>query len=364
MAAVYSRAVGRVYMYEEYADDDARTNIDARACSHCVRRTTCSNVAAVFGQVGATFTASTFLSSDVSSTAAKSSTVLLQRPSFAKLYNDYTPRCLNRVLNPERILSLRKYIANLDLFLPSSGGVGSNALVDYIYFHTNVTVRHNLTNVDQEHHWHGFSCHLASPFVLPLIRDPNQTTLVLVGDIWNSLASQYRRKFTAWNIAKTRYGDMKCQRPLQHHMTLYPADPAAQKLLLYTYIFHSTGPNTVFLQAPYMKETINEALVMLGFDGTLIKVMEGFQVVETRSYYNPDDYPEAAELYKPYRRLTSILNTMPKVWRSSDTPNVLKRYLLCELISDEPEGQSVRHLPECLAFAKHDGEDEGERIII
>jgi hypothetical protein len=114
-------------------------------------------------------------------------------------------------------------------------------------------------------------------------------------------------------------------------MNKFPRDPAAIKMMLLSYMLYPES--TVFLQAPYTKESINDALTLLG-KPELVHQMENFSVRERGNYSQADsDFVKVLPMYKPYQRLEEILGEMPRAWKASDTPRKfapLYSYLLAE----------------------------------
>jgi hypothetical protein len=102
-------------------------------------------------------------------------------------------------------------------------------------------------------------------------------------------------------------------------------------MMLLSYILYPES--TVILQAPYTKESINDALTLLG-KPELVHQMEGFSVRE-RGNYSQDagEFVKLLPMYQPYQRLEEILEKMPRAWKASDTPRhfaPLYSYLLAE----------------------------------
>jgi hypothetical protein len=97
-------------------------------------------------------------------------------------------------------------------------------------------------------------------------------------------------------------------------------------MMLLSYMLYPES--TVFLQAPYTKESIHAALTLLG-KPDLVHQMDNFSIRE-RGNYSQDANLPLVPLYQPYYRLEEILGEMPSAWKASDTPHKLYSYLLAE----------------------------------
>jgi hypothetical protein len=102
-------------------------------------------------------------------------------------------------------------------------------------------------------------------------------------------------------------------------------------MMLLSYILYPES--TVILQAPYTKESINDALTLLD-KPDLVHQMEDFSVRERGNYsQHADEFVKLLPMYQPYQRLEEILAEMPRAWKASDTPSKfspLYSYLLAE----------------------------------
>ncbi len=102
-------------------------------------------------------------------------------------------------------------------------------------------------------------------------------------------------------------------------------------MMLLSYILYPES--TVILQAPYTKESINDALTLLG-KPDLVHQMENFSVRERGNYsQDTNEFVKLLPMYQPYQRLEEILGEMPRAWKTSDTPSrfsPLYSYLLAE----------------------------------
>jgi hypothetical protein len=102
-------------------------------------------------------------------------------------------------------------------------------------------------------------------------------------------------------------------------------------MMLLSYILYPES--TVILQAPYTKESINDALILLG-KPDLVHQMENFSVRKRGNYSQYDsEFVKLLPMHQPYQRLEEILGEMPRAWKASDTPSKfspLYSYLLAE----------------------------------
>ena len=301
-------------------------------------------------------------------------------PTFARHQQDFHNTCPDEFL--ELVPRLQNYLNSLDLFIPSTGGVGSNALVDFIHFKTTYKVRDEdpgqyELGKDRPLYGHQYMCHLGSPLLVPLVKQYNTSakTLVIVGDIWNAMASQHRRDYLEQNVAKLLYGYEWCKKNLTNYKSIYPRDPVGYKMLLWTYAttggyeFGSpkninTKPTTAFLKAPYTFDSVRHALELLGMDGLrdqLLAMKHKFPSARAKQKdlgttnntsssstsaatttiakkafwgrYRPDLFPEVWEMYQPYIKLQQLLDDeLSDAWLAHDTPNILMDYLRRELL--------------------------------
>jgi hypothetical protein len=95
-----------------------------------------------------------------------------------------------------RLPRLQSHVNSLDIYAVSHGGVGSNAIIDYMEHNTSLYVRSDDKEIHPE------SCHLGSPVWVPLVRQQPTLTIVLLEDFGRALCSLKKRKWLIMNIAK------------------------------------------------------------------------------------------------------------------------------------------------------------------
>ena len=222
--------------------------------------------------------------------------------------------CTNAYLDYEQ---LAMYINDLDLYVVSSGGVGGHALVDYLDAR-DVRVRPNAVLYHK-------TCHLGNERIVRAINnrtDLSTPTLVIVGDIWQSLASQHRRHALQRNIGKLRFGNAKCEWTYAKYLDDDPSDPVGIKTMLRTY--HSYV-NATFLRAPFTLESLKHALRLLNLDEHLV---DGFKLRERTYPVERNSINELRQLYEPYEQLDAIIadDDFPDAWFWH--PNALAQLLM------------------------------------
>jgi hypothetical protein len=304
------------------------------------------------------------------------------------------------------VAPLVDYISSLDLYILSHGGIGSNALVDHLDQHSSLTVKikdnSKSRNKKAKKKFYDYSCHLGNPVLVGLVRLPQQQqqhlllprippTLVIIGDFYNAFCSMKRRGWLNMNIAKNLYASQYCRTQWQYHLQQHGAatagpfstDPAGIKIMMLSHIFVASKNRTaaaaprdkdssspiVFLQAPYNRESIVQALELLllvsppssslANENGIInnadnnnntnnnntnridvqKHIDGFEVRPRQQHYNHSNssigsnnsnLDDLHALYKPYIQLEDILSRMPRAWTAADTPHELYDYLLAE----------------------------------
>jgi hypothetical protein len=302
----------------------------------------------------------------------------------------------------DNLPALQEYISSLDLYIVSHGGLGSNALIDHLDSHTSLKVKKHDDTTTADPLLYYASCHLGNPAFVALVRHLQQQhqdgstttqqrrippTLVMVGDFWNAFQSMKRRTWLNMNIAKNLYGSQACRSKWENSRTIFPKDPAGIKMMMLAHIVAaqqqqqqqqdsnsaaSAAAPIVFLQAPYTRESILQALQLLLLPATgstqddipsssapssssIERHLEGFQVQQRGTKYKTvadakqdtlasstrssptgiGQVPVGAvdpllELYQPYEALEEILTRMPRAWKAADTPRELLDYLLEE----------------------------------
>jgi hypothetical protein len=318
----------------------------------------------------------------------------------------------------DNLSALQEYISSLDLYIVSHGGLGSNALMDHLDAHTSLKVKvkqqqndtDTTTDTDSSSLYHS-SCHLGNPAFVALVRHLRQEqhqqqqrqdaatgskrrmippTLVIVGDFWNAFQSMKRRTWLNMNIAKNLYGSQACRSKWENSLPLFPTDPAGIKMMMLAHIVAAQQQQQqqqpedaapiVFLQAPYTRESIVQALQLLfpptiPASASVERHLDGFQVRQRGTQYKTvaaakqvgatststsssssgsptptgqeaatADVDPLLRLYQPYEALEDILTRMPRAWMASDTPRELLDYLVKEFsMNDMPfAGEKTR----------------------
>jgi hypothetical protein len=250
-------------------------------------------------------------------------TALLSRsiPVFRSIWHEIQGQGCQKT-TVERLPRLQRHVNSLDIFVVSHGGVGSNAIIDYMEQNTSFHAKGDDVEMYQQ------SCHLGSPVWVPLVRQQATPTLVLLGDFWRALCSMHKRKWLPMNIAKNFYGAQNCKagRFRNFYIKKFPRDPAGIKMMLLSYILYPDS--TVILQAPYTKESINAALTLLGKPdvGSIKWKTSPYESVATIStaktptslsrYCYGYDVPTSM----PYRRLEEFLGEMPRLESIGNAP--------------------------------------------
>ena len=215
--------------------------------------------------------------------------------------------------------SLRKHISTLDLWVVSHGGVGSNYLIDYLESQ-GLKLGPNLSK-----QYYQRICHLGNKNMVDMVWDGSGTpALVIVGDIWSSLLSQHRRNWLRMNVAKNIFGDQKCEmKSYSRYVDLNPEDPVGIKSMIKTFM---RTKNTVFLKAPYTKDSVAAALKMLGLQQVVDdKLLNSFMVAKRTSNAPVSSVAVLKPMYAPYENLQSLLSDeeMPDCWTQQSLPKSL-----------------------------------------
>lgn len=124
-------------------------------------------------------------------------TALLSRsiPVFRSIWHDIQGQECQKTIF-KRLPRLQRHVNSLDIYVVSHGGVGSNAIINYMEQNTSFHAKGDDEEMYRE------SCHLGSPVWLPLVRQQATPTLVIMGDFWRALCSMTKRKWLPMNIAK------------------------------------------------------------------------------------------------------------------------------------------------------------------
>merc|ERR1712013_822512 len=213
----------------------------------------------------------------------------------------------------DNIEDMREYIASLDLWVISHGGVGSEALVKYMEHHTDIKAGSKLYFPN----WHGSLRHFAEPWFGHTMwrikgqpkrseREPPTPILLVMGDIWNSLVSQHRRN------SLSRFGMRFCQHSSAWLIEHFPDDPVGIKSMFNTYT-HSAMENVVIVKAPFTKQSVVTALQQLNFTDAETQ-MAGFQIMQRSKVTPVNSTAELTQMYAPYIEFQRMLDEKPAVF--------------------------------------------------
>jgi hypothetical protein len=124
-------------------------------------------------------------------------TALLSRSisTFRSIWHEVQGQECQKIVM-KRLPRLQRHVNSLDIYVVSHGGVGSNAIIDYMEQNTSLHAKGDDEELYRQ------SCHLGSPVWVPLVRQQPTPTLVLIGDFWRALCSMKKRKWLRMNIAK------------------------------------------------------------------------------------------------------------------------------------------------------------------
>ena len=165
--------------------------------------------------------------------------------------------------------SLIEYINNLDVYILSPGGVGSNHITDFLLSH-NFNVRPDLLKCQD-------TCHYPYKLI------PDKKTIYLYGDVKNAVTSQYKRELLHYNATKLQLKRDYDHKPLEYFIETFPDDPLGIRK---QYNNIKNTPNTAMVQYPYTADSMKEA-----FDKLDITVdMSEFIVKERMNYNITDEY--------------------------------------------------------------------------
>ena len=160
--------------------------------------------------------------------------------------------------------SLIEYINNLDVYILSPGGVGSNHITDFLLSH-NFNVRPDLLKCQD-------TCHYPYKLI------PDKKTIYLYGDVKNAVISQYKRELLHYNATKLQLKRDYDHKPLEYFIETFPDDPLGIRK---QYNNIKNTPNTAMVQYPYTADSMKEA-----FDKLDITVDMSDFIVKERMNYN------------------------------------------------------------------------------
>lgn len=233
------------------------------------------------------------------------------------------PACC-RCAGPSRQLlwTHQQYIASLDLHVVSSGGVGSNALVQSLQSNGTVRVQTNQRLYEE-------TCHPPRPFVkAPLV---NATPVLFIfGDLLNAISSVVRQGYVRYNYEKLVFGtDSKCCHGLTNatcptsHLTrlleLGHPDPFGIARQRAAFLAADTaGVPVAFVRYPPNRSTVSAALRSLGLGH--IDVRSVLETAPPRRPHRGRPGALQAALHHRYALLAEAEHDTPAVFRGLDAP--------------------------------------------
>jgi hypothetical protein len=157
-------------------------------------------------------------------TFSSNETALLSRsiPVFQSIWHEIQGQgCQKRIM--KRLPRLQRHVNSLDIYVVSHGGVGSNAMIDYIEQNTSMHAKGD----DEE--MYRQSCHIGSPVWVPLVRQQATPTLVLLGDFWRAFCSMHKRRWLHMNIAKASLSQLSLINFSHTTLTSFAIEPIRRK---------------------------------------------------------------------------------------------------------------------------------------
>lgn len=208
---------------------------------------------------------------------------------------------------------LQQYVKSLDLWILSTGGVGSNALVNY-FASKNLVVQPDM----RKYQW---TCHYPSPL------SETTPTLFIFGDYPRSLLSVHRQGYLGLNAHKYIYGRDDCtERTTLDRIIKRAQECDHRDPLGLFHMIHAHLQTAVFVRYPYTKESIAEALRRLKLSDRVN--MDDFSFHEGSTEAAEEEKTMSAdeqELIRPYYALEEIVT--PLVFDYSDVPSELQQIL-------------------------------------
>eukprot|EP00747_Dinoflagellata_sp_TGD_P209787 gnl/TRDRNA2_/TRDRNA2_83159_c0_seq1.p1 gnl/TRDRNA2_/TRDRNA2_83159_c0~~gnl/TRDRNA2_/TRDRNA2_83159_c0_seq1.p1 ORF type:complete len:284 (-),score=11.05 gnl/TRDRNA2_/TRDRNA2_83159_c0_seq1:55-822(-) len=204
---------------------------------------------------------------------------------------------------------LHAYVDNLDLWLLSNGGVGSNYLLEFLKQSSNLTVKTNRSLYVE-------TCH--TPL---LLRSKPRSTLVIWGDWANSIHALWSKGMLLMNARKMHFGrDRDCDKSLETLMQMCANDPFG----IFGFLAAHLETDAVFLRYPWTEASLKKAFDQLGLTA---RVDWGKLKVRRRRPHTdklPGDVKDAVLAYADAER------TIPKhfdVFTKDDVPPELRAIL-------------------------------------
>ena len=160
-------------------------------------------------------------------------------------------------------ISRKIFINSLDIYIVSSGGVGSEYIAKFLS-EKGINTGYITKTLGETENKLKYSdiinnnvCHHSSK----LIR--NKKTLYLYGDIINSIISQYNRGYLHINATKIHFGRDYNHHTLEYFLNNFPNDPIGIKK---QYNNFKNTTNTIMIKYPYKKEDIENAMKTFGYN--------------------------------------------------------------------------------------------------
>lgn len=176
------------------------------------------------------------------------------------------------------------YVKSLDIQVVSFGGVGTNYLIYFLKYYGNLSTMNDIE-------YHRLVCHYPEKL-------PNTKTIFLYGDLKLAILSQYSRNTLHKTASKIHYKCSDANHDIWHYISKFPDDPIGIKKIIANYV---GTPNTVFVQYPFDKTEIHQALKTLGFSVDMSK----FKLKKRKTEIKPiESYPKdvrlVLEIYQKY----------------------------------------------------------------
>ena len=224
------------------------------------------------------------------------------------------PGCKCEALADEAKVTLERYVRTLDLWVVSSGGVGSNSLGEYFLEHG---IHSGFANEKKAYRSYVQICHPPNQFV----KNP-PPILFLYGDLSNALHSVLRQRFIYYNMEKLMYGTMnECKfdkASLKGLLTTKHPDPVGVASQLQQ--FAAIDTPIVFLKYPFTGATLCGALEQLGISEALLAGLHKCTDWEVRQRSPPSPLDMFDDLRATYHALATALESTPPVTNVSTFP--------------------------------------------
>ena len=249
------------------------------------------------------------------------------------------------------LLQHQKYVASLDLWLVSSGGVGSNSLVQQLkqarWLRGPKADRP--LKVFRNWRWYEETTHAPRPLVLPASLKRSsapQRALFILGDLRNSLSSVVRQGFARYNMEKILFGTnnqcchgltSRCsERHLARLAQMGHPDPfgIARQLGAFLDADAAGAMQVAFVRYPVTRASVDAAFGLLDMsintssvNADVVKRRRSLSDVSDSSSSrgrrrSPHQILEAA-LHRSYAELADAEAALPTAFRAADAPREL-----------------------------------------